>query len=216
MKTTLPTEILTLLQKGIAAARAGRSREARAILQQVIDADPLNEMAWLWLSGLVATKEQKQVCLERVLEANPNNVYAQAGLKRLQSTAPVEADILEARLASVTNGQGKKSPGPNATNQTRPTTGQSEFIPSLEKGTTKPANKEPSDTTFAPGPDSLETTCPACDLPISLQDTRCPHCFISFDLFSNRDVPASALAPAQSLKPQRRNILRFLGTLLTP
>jgi hypothetical protein len=79
-----PTKISLLLQQGIAAARSGRSIEARQVLRQVVNGDPTNEMAWLWLSGLVESDDQKRNCFEQVLRANPDNVYARAGLARLQ------------------------------------------------------------------------------------------------------------------------------------
>ena len=104
MRTPPPTKITLLLQKGIAAARSGRSIEAQHLLQQVVKADPGNEMAWLWLSGLVATNKQKRACLEQVLRANPENTYARAGLARLHKAPYVETDKLEERLASVTSG----------------------------------------------------------------------------------------------------------------
>ncbi len=86
-------EITLQLQRGIAAARSGRSTQAQHLLQQVVKTDPGNEMAWLWLSGLVATSRQKRACLEQVLRANPENVYARAGLVRLQDTPQVQAVV---------------------------------------------------------------------------------------------------------------------------
>ena len=41
------------LQKAIQAARAGRKVEARDLLIQIVEIDPQNETAWMWLSGLV-------------------------------------------------------------------------------------------------------------------------------------------------------------------
>jgi regulator of sirC expression with transglutaminase-like and TPR domain len=61
----------------------------------VVQVDPDNEMAWLWLSGLMTTKKHKRACLERVLQANPENAYARASLVRLQDTPQVDASALE-------------------------------------------------------------------------------------------------------------------------
>ena len=75
-----------LLQKGINAAKDKRIVEARSILKQVVKLDPRNEMAWLWLSGVVETDEQRIVCLENVLAINPTKKQLAPTKKQL---APV-------------------------------------------------------------------------------------------------------------------------------
>jgi len=101
VSTFSSTEISSLLQRGVAAARSGRSGEARQLLQQVVKADANNEMAWLWLSGLVATAVQKQACLEQVLRVNPENIYARASLARLQGAPGTRAGDLAAHPGPV-------------------------------------------------------------------------------------------------------------------
>lgn len=70
-----------LLQRGIAAARAGRRSEARQLLMQVVEADDQSEQGWLWLSGVVDSPADAQVCLENVLALNPENRQARQGLE---------------------------------------------------------------------------------------------------------------------------------------
>ena len=70
----------TLLEQGIAAAKAGRTQEARRILFDVIKLDERNEQAWLWLSGVVESFEDKRICLENALAINPQNSHALSGL----------------------------------------------------------------------------------------------------------------------------------------
>jgi hypothetical protein len=70
----------TLLQQGIALAKAGRQEEARELLLQVIDQDERNETAWLWISGVVDNDEDRAIALENVLQINPNNEWAKRGL----------------------------------------------------------------------------------------------------------------------------------------
>lgn len=72
-----------LLAQGIAAARAGRAEEARATLLKVLEADDHNEVAWLWLSGVFASPDERRVCLENVLTINPGNAHARRGLDQL-------------------------------------------------------------------------------------------------------------------------------------
>jgi tetratricopeptide (TPR) repeat protein len=78
-----------LLQRGIEAARAKRNDEARELLLRVVQLDEHNEQAWLWLSGVVESLDDRRVCLENVLALNPNNQRAQAGLRWLDQHAPV-------------------------------------------------------------------------------------------------------------------------------
>jgi hypothetical protein len=77
-------DVSTLLHEGIAAAKRGDKATASDRLQQVVELDERNEQAWLWLSGVVDSQEDIQICLENVLEINPNNTRAAAGLRWLQ------------------------------------------------------------------------------------------------------------------------------------
>ena len=55
---------------------------------RVVELDDHNELAWLWLSGIVEAFEDRRSCLENVLEINPDNATAQAGLRWLNEHAP--------------------------------------------------------------------------------------------------------------------------------
>jgi hypothetical protein len=77
-----------LLNRGIAALKAGRKAEARGLLAQLVEQEPRHELGWLWLSGAVGTDEDRRVCLENVLAINPNNEIAQRGLETLQRSSP--------------------------------------------------------------------------------------------------------------------------------
>ncbi len=73
-----------LLQRAIQAARAGRKVEARDLLLELVEVDPRNEMAWMWLSGLVDSLEDRIVACENVLTINPANEKVRAYLEELQ------------------------------------------------------------------------------------------------------------------------------------
>jgi len=75
------------LTKGIKAAKHGDKVAARLLFYEVLDQQPRNETAWVWLSYVVDSAEDRQVCLENVLTINPNNSYAQRGLSQLQNLA---------------------------------------------------------------------------------------------------------------------------------
>lgn len=65
-----------LLHQAIAAARDGRRDEARILLMRTLEAEPRNERAWLWLSGVVDDPYDVKICLENVLALNPSNARA--------------------------------------------------------------------------------------------------------------------------------------------
>ncbi len=69
------------LQQGIYAARQGRRAEARAWLREALRRNPNNEQAWLWLSTVVETDSEYQMCLERALAINPLNETTRARLQ---------------------------------------------------------------------------------------------------------------------------------------
>ncbi|MFQ3631754.1 tetratricopeptide repeat protein [Roseiflexus sp.] len=71
------------LHLAIAAARDGRRDDARALLMRMLEAEPRNERAWLWLSGVVDDPGDVKICLENVLALNPSNARARQGLEWL-------------------------------------------------------------------------------------------------------------------------------------
>jgi len=85
----------TLLQQGIAAVRVGQKARARELLKQVIGLNRYNELAWLWLSGVIDDLAGRMQCLENVLAVNPDNAAARKGLAQLQAQiAPPEIEPL--------------------------------------------------------------------------------------------------------------------------
>ncbi len=76
-----------MLRAGVDAARAGNKLEARTMLEKVLELDEYSEMAWLWLSAVVDTPEEKRTCYENVLVINPNNENAKKGINSLGMAA---------------------------------------------------------------------------------------------------------------------------------
>jgi hypothetical protein len=77
-----------LLRRGIALAKAGKRPEAREVLGQVVKSDPQSVMGWLWLAGVVETKDQQRYCLERVLQLNPQNQVVRRVLAQIETAKP--------------------------------------------------------------------------------------------------------------------------------
>jgi len=97
-----------LLRQGIAAAQAGQSERAREFLMRVLHQDEGNVQAWLWLSGVVDSLDDREICLENVLALDPTHELARQGLARVrqQKEAGVPAtgqvpDPLQERPAAV-------------------------------------------------------------------------------------------------------------------
>jgi len=72
-----------LLRKAIQTARSGRDLTARALFQDVVSLDPANEVAWIWLTGLLDTNEERIAACERVLGINPGNTAVRSYYKQL-------------------------------------------------------------------------------------------------------------------------------------
>lgn len=76
-------DIQSLLEAGIQAAKAGNRATGRRLLTQVVEADPENDVAWMWLASCMTTVADRRRCLERVLELDPDNVRAKQALLAL-------------------------------------------------------------------------------------------------------------------------------------
>src|SRR5258708_31476659 len=89
-----------VLEKGIAAARAGQNAEARRLLQEAVKRDPRSESAWLWLSSVAKDDKERIFCLKQLLAINPDNENAIKGLRQLgiggeedRDSSPVSASM---------------------------------------------------------------------------------------------------------------------------
>lgn len=78
------------LRRAIDAARAGQKQEARNLLLTIVEAQPQNEAAWIWLSGLVDSMEDQIIACENALTINPRNEKVRAYLSKLQEQQHLE------------------------------------------------------------------------------------------------------------------------------
>ncbi len=117
------------LQEAITLIRSGDRQIAQKLLTEILNAEPRNETAWLWMSALMSG-EKRRFCLEKVLSINPNHVQARAQLARLTSATPPELTIpttvsarvlthhvpsapVEAQVESVPPSQPEETPAPS-------------------------------------------------------------------------------------------------------
>jgi tetratricopeptide (TPR) repeat protein len=148
-----PFQVTAWLREGISAAKAGKREEARELLLRVIDLTERNEQAWVWLSSVVDSDEDRLICLKNVLTLNPGNALALAGVRWLRE-----------RQASVGLTTAKGSAD----------------VPSVVSGpfVASRAQSEPRSAAAEQEPDPFMTPdgCVYCGLPAKEADLRCPHC----------------------------------------
>ena len=89
-----------IVQRGLTAARVGDAAEARRLLTQATSQHPDNIQAWLGLAGVVESLEYKRKCFNKVLEIDPENAEAQAGLAFLDEKEAAEQSAKAATTTS--------------------------------------------------------------------------------------------------------------------
>ena len=146
------TETSELLKTAVQAAKAGDREKAHQLLLQIVEQDEKNETAWLWLSGTVQTKEDRQICLENVLAINPNNQIAQKGLKKLGIPLPQPAP----------------PPAPEEKSPER----WDQPVYDVEL----PEANNPHQPNFEDAWSSSANLCAYCAQPVQRSDKRCPKC----------------------------------------
>jgi len=69
-----------ILKAGVSAFQTGDRAKAAALFAQVVKLNPRSEQGWYMLGLSVASGEQREYCLKRVLAINPNNEHARSQL----------------------------------------------------------------------------------------------------------------------------------------
>lgn len=157
------------LRQGIYAARQGRRAEARAWLREALRRDPNNEQAWLWLSTVVETDSEYQMCLERALAINPLNETTRARLQDAlrsarhgatsrhlppvpssQTSAPPRPAIPETSKPSIPSmtspERSAPAPAPSAQPLPRPATPQAPVLPEARAVVSEPDSEQDAST----------------------------------------------------------------------
>ena len=75
----------------MSAGHAGDRAEARRRFQVVLDIDPDNTTALLWLAWLAPAKRESLTLFSRVLELDPKNEHARAGIRWARRRPSVRA-----------------------------------------------------------------------------------------------------------------------------
>lgn len=89
---------MSMLDDAIQAIRMGDKEEGRRLLEEMLETDESNEDIWLWLTAVVESDEDREVCLENVLALNPNNSIAQQSLAALKAGRFNPGDIVRSAI----------------------------------------------------------------------------------------------------------------------
>ncbi len=209
--------ITTLLETGIAAAKAGQQDEARHLLLQVVEQDEANVLGWLWLCGLMDDIDERQICLENVLALEPDNETARRGLARLRqqqhpvSPAPPPQPSAPRRSSS--------APAPQKGAATTYARASSTHRPRYKRlGSVAVAAATPLSQITEPEPpaDPLENEygCPYCLAPTQPNDSTCPRCYKSLWLRMPRRPKPSTLFTILFWLQILNTVQYFVGVVL--
>ncbi len=161
--------INTSFQRGIAAAQNNNPEIARELLTEVVERDPENLSAWEWLSQVIETSEDQEVCLTNILILDPENDTVREKLELLKQTR----EMATQNPWIVDGAENEQTPPLNAPTLAGDILGKA-FI---EKYTTiipEPEPVLPSAALWAKNDDVLG--CPYCASSTEHKQRRCPTC----------------------------------------
>jgi tetratricopeptide (TPR) repeat protein len=88
----------TLLQQAMSAMRAGHELTARDIFLEVVEINPRNETAWMWLTGLLDDLDDCIYACQKVLEINPANINVNQYLSQLLTDKKKQQEVQKLRV----------------------------------------------------------------------------------------------------------------------
>jgi tetratricopeptide (TPR) repeat protein len=179
-------EIADWLREGITAAKAGQRKRARELLTRVVEQDEGNAQAWLWLSGVVDSLEDREICLENVLTIDPENAAARRGLawvreQMQQSEAQVPESPVVARAHTPISSAAALLREDFASSRLSPQSDLEAIDPSVpiqDSSGSRPL-PEPVPESFPAAPRREfddEYLCPYCTVNTEPEDRRCRSC----------------------------------------
>ena len=87
-----------LLQQAMSAVRAGHELTARDIFLEVVEINPRNETAWMWLTGLLDNLDDCIYACQQVLKINPANVKVDQYLSQLLADRMKQQEVQKLRI----------------------------------------------------------------------------------------------------------------------
>jgi tetratricopeptide (TPR) repeat protein len=162
-----------LLRAGIAAAKAGQRERARDLLMRVVEQDEENALAWLWLSGVVDSLDDREICLENVLALDPDSDAARKGLAFVRKQKAIQAPS----SAETMPPSGPSPESPVVTRAERPATLAGAILHEEFARRRPPPEPEP-ELPPAPLHDEFDNPylCPYCAAQTHPDDRKCQAC----------------------------------------
>ncbi|MHB8629650.1 MAG: tetratricopeptide repeat protein [Aggregatilineales bacterium] len=114
----MAAKVDALIQEASIALKTGRKADARRALDQAIALDERSEQAWLWMSGVVDSDEEQEICLENVLSINPTNQKAQKGVDAIRAKRSAAAAKPAVPFAGSETGRSSPAASPSTTGGT--------------------------------------------------------------------------------------------------
>ncbi len=108
--------MVSSLQKGISAAKAGRMQEALDFLKDAIIEEPQNAEVWVWVAAIIDDLDKQEIFLKKALEIDPRNIPAQRGLAYLRKRKQDQSAAADDHLSDHTS---PISPFPNSSRTKR-------------------------------------------------------------------------------------------------
>lgn len=81
------SQLQTQLRDAIQLAQSGQRSEARHLLEGVVQQNPNDALAWMWLATLSTDRAERIACLERTLILDPDNARAQDAYTQITGRA---------------------------------------------------------------------------------------------------------------------------------
>jgi hypothetical protein len=86
------------LSQAVHLIKSGNKAAALPILKEVVQTEPNNENAWLWLYSCVEDIEQKKYCLRQAIKINPSNQDANNTLFKLETQTPAKSHSINREI----------------------------------------------------------------------------------------------------------------------
>ena len=108
----------TFREQAIVYIKAGNTEKGKQLLIEVLRQDPRDETAWLWMTQVVNTDDERIKCLRYALNINPQNENARRGLAQLQAKqvprkpAPLPAQQMGAKPEPTQRSETKRPQSP--------------------------------------------------------------------------------------------------------
>ena len=90
------------LRKALNYLRAGKTKDARPLIVQILKTNPEVDQAWYMLSFVVSDRSKQIYALQQVLSLNPNHAKAKSKMAKVLSSAKDEGDDVKSSAQPTT------------------------------------------------------------------------------------------------------------------